>query len=99
MSVLFPANLYGNAPLMYDPNGTMGAGAPTGPNIVRWMLGGRNSLLTVNNSNLGSPPILTYMHFSSSTRFARPGTFVNTLLTRLGPQGHAFPMSLIYPTT
>lgn len=98
MSVLFAANLYGNAALMFDPNGTMGAASPTGPNLVRWMLGGRNSLLTVNGSNLGSPPVLTYSHFSSTLRFSRPGSALQCAMTRIGPSQQTFPLSLIYPT-
>ena len=98
VSVLFPANLYGNAALMFDPNGTMGSASATGPNIVRWMLGGRNTLVTVNGSNLGSPSILTYANFASVVRFARPGNTFPVVMTRIGPHQQIVPLSARYPT-
>ena len=101
MSVLFGAHLYGKAAIYFDPNGALGPAAPTGPNLVRYLLGGRSSLLTVNGSNLKSSQVIPYVFsYQSAARFFEGNSLTEgdcPVLTRIGRRQHIFKMNLIYP--
>lgn len=101
MSVAFSAHLYGKAAIYYNPDGSLGSGAPTGPKLVRWMVGGLASLITVNGSNLATSPVTPYaFSYSSSVRFL-PGNSLTQgftpCLMLTGARRHVMPMNLIYP--
>ena len=100
MSSIFAANLYGNAALMFDPNGTFTTAQPTGPDLVKWCMGNSLGLLLVNGSNLGFPHVKGYGDFITQNAGANRGShLIQVVPCRVGPRFAFVPFAWNYSTT